>query len=237
MWTRAATRQLAELVAALGLVAAALATATLQSNASLVAAWSIEGIALAAVAARTASRRYYAVAVAYLGLALAHVLIYDEPLRRLFREHPNPAEHVGSLLIVAAAAAIFAALLQGRPEPVEHARPIAIGVAASLALYAASLAVLQLAASFQRGQTLVSALWALVALALIGAGLGRRLRAVKTAGIALLGAALAKLFLFDLSQLSSLARVASFLSVGLVLLAAAFVVQHLTNGELRTDGN
>ena len=45
--------------------------------------------------------------------------------------------------------------------------------------------------------------------------------------VPLLGIALAKLFLFDLAQLSSLARVGSFLSVGLVLLAASFVVQRL----------
>jgi uncharacterized membrane protein len=41
----------------------------------------------------------------------------------------------------------------------------------------------------------------------------------------LLALALGKLLLFDLSRLSSLTRAASFLAVGLTLLAGGFVVQ------------
>ena len=82
-------------------------------------------------------------------------------------------------------------------------------------------------AKFQRGETLVSALWALVALALLSTGLMRRTKELRDGGLALLGLALAKLFLFDLSQLSSLARAASFLAVGLALLAGGVLVQRL----------
>ena len=85
-------------------------------------------------------------------------------------------------------------------------------------IYAGSLVLLDLSqrlgggelhAKFQRGETMVSALWAVVALGLLAFGLSRGSKELRYAGLALLGLALAKLFLFDLSQLSSLTRAAS----------------------------
>jgi uncharacterized membrane protein len=56
---------------------------------------------------------------------------------------------------------------------------------------------------------------------------------LRYSGLALLGLALAKLFLFDLSQLSSLARAVSFLAVGFALQTGGFLVQRLAaRGEL-----
>jgi len=81
----------------------------------------------------------------------------------------------------------------------------------------------------------VSALWAIVALALLASGLTSRSKELRYAGLALLGCALAKLFLFDLSQLSSLSRAASFLAVGLALLAGGFLVQRFAAGGRRTS--
>jgi uncharacterized membrane protein len=74
---------------------------------------------------------------------------------------------------------------------------------------------------------MVSALWALVALAILAAGLVRGVREIRWAGLGLLAVALAKLFLFDLSKLSSLTRAASFLAVGVTLLVGGFLVQRL----------
>jgi uncharacterized membrane protein len=70
---------------------------------------------------------------------------------------------------------------------------------------------------------MVSALWAVVALGLLASGR----KELRYAGLALLAFALAKLFLFDLSQLSSLTRATSFLAVGITLLAGGFLVQRL----------
>jgi len=122
----------------------------------------------------------------------------------------------------------------------------AAGASALLAVYAGSLALLDLSqrlgggdlhAKFQRGETVVSALWALVALGLLAAGLSRGSKELRYAGLALLALALAKLFLFDLSQLSSLTRAASFLAVGLTLLAGGFLVQRLAgDGAARSIG-
>jgi uncharacterized membrane protein len=53
---------------------------------------------------------------------------------------------------------------------------------------------------------------------------------VQRAGLALFGVALAKLFLYDLSTLSSITRAFSFLAVGAVLLTAAFFSERLIHG-------
>ena len=49
-----------------------------------------------------------------------------------------------------------------------------------------------------------------------------------TAGLALFGLSLAKIFLFDLSALSSVARALSFIAVGGLVLAGGFFLQKLT---------
>jgi uncharacterized membrane protein len=46
--------------------------------------------------------------------------------------------------------------------------------------------------------------------------------------LALFGVSLGKLFLYDLSELSSVTRALSFLAVGAVLLLAGFFTQRLT---------
>ena len=110
--------------------------------------------------------------------------------------------------------------------------------AAVLALFGLSLTILEIAEAvslasvetdFQRGHTAVSAFWGLVGLALLTLGLRRRARGLRLAGFALFGLSLAKLFLYDLAYLSSLARAASFLAVGALLLAGGFFYQRLSD--------
>jgi uncharacterized membrane protein len=106
-----------------------------------------------------------------------------------------------------------------------------------LAIYAASLTILGLfqwiglanvETDFQRGHSAVSAFWGLVGLVTLYVGLTRGLRALRLGGFALFGLALAKLFLYDLANLSSITRALSFLAVGAVLLLAGFFYQRLT---------
>ena len=64
--------------------------------------------------------------------------------------------------------------------------------------------------------------------------LRRRSPVLRAAGFALFGISLAKLFLYDLGELSSITRALSFLAVGGVLLVAGFVYQRLAaevNGD------
>lgn len=109
--------------------------------------------------------------------------------------------------------------------------------AAGLALFGVSLGLLELAVrvsgasvetDFERGHTAVSAVWALLGLGLLVVGLLRSAPSLRTGGLALFGVSLAKIFLYDLSELSSVARALSFLAVGALLLAGGFFLQRLS---------
>ncbi len=65
--------------------------------------------------------------------------------------------------------------------------------------------------------------WALFALLLLVAGIARRLRAARYAGIALLGVAFVKLIFHDLARLDQIYRIAAFFVVAIVALAASFL--------------
>jgi uncharacterized membrane protein len=56
-------------------------------------------------------------------------------------------------------------------------------------------------------------------------------KAVRLAGLALLGLAVGKVFIVDLAALESIWRVASFLALGLLLLAGAFAYQRVRGVE------
>jgi uncharacterized membrane protein len=71
-------------------------------------------------------------------------------------------------------------------------------------------------------QTTASILWTAIALALMGIGTRRSLRSSWLAGAALLGVVLVKLFAFDLGRLDMLARIVSFLSVGVLMLVIGY---------------
>jgi uncharacterized membrane protein len=73
--------------------------------------------------------------------------------------------------------------------------------------------------------------WALFALALVGAGLARRVPAARWAGLALLSVALLKLFLNDLARLDQLYRVGALVGVALVALAASVLYQRFVARE------
>ncbi|MDX6369051.1 MAG: hypothetical protein QOG93_553 [Gaiellaceae bacterium] len=236
-WLEPRLRELAELLLGLSLFAIALATATLLSNGGLLTAWTLEGLTLFALAARLGRRRYQTAGIAYLAIATVHLLLFETPPRHLFAELPHPAQHIAGLLLLAAAYAASAQLLRGRELVVERLDLVAAAASALAAVYAVSLGIMEAAqrlggddlhARFQRGETLVSTFWVLVALALLASGLTRRVKELRYGGFLLLGLALAKLFLFDLSQLSSLSRAGSFLVVGLALLTGGFLVQRFT---------
>jgi uncharacterized membrane protein len=63
---------------------------------------------------------------------------------------------------------------------------------------------------------------------LLYAGLRRRRLPLRIGGLVLFGVSLGKLFLYDLSQLSSVTRALSFLAVGALLLLAGFFTQKLS---------
>jgi uncharacterized membrane protein len=79
----------------------------------------------------------------------------------------------------------------------------------------------------QQGQVLLSALWALAGVGALVAGLLCDVRVLRLGALALLGVTAGKVFLIDLSSLTSLYRVGSFIALGMLLLVGAFAWQRI----------
>ncbi|MEP7334595.1 MAG: DUF2339 domain-containing protein, partial [Actinomycetota bacterium] len=168
--------------------------------------------------------------------ALGSLAFVTEP-SRLVDASAHPATGLWALAVVVATAWALGLT----PPPVARAYASwVLAVAAGLTLYGFSLGVLEIAervsgasveTDFQRGHTALSALWGIGALALYVGGVARDRRQVRIVGLALFGLALAKLFLYDLSSLSSITRALSFLALGAILLAAGFFVERLVRHD------
>jgi uncharacterized membrane protein len=202
----------------------------------LVLAWSAAAAALAIVSRYVHEERLALGSAGYLALALAYAIGVKAPPDDFFTANASPAAGVPSLLCALAAGIVF--VIFALSDERRHTVRVLAGVgAAALAIYAISLTILGLfewagtasvETDFQRGHSAVSAFWGIVGLATLYVGLARELRALRLAGFALFGLALAKLFLYDLANLSSITRALSFLAVGAVLLLAGFFYQRLT---------
>jgi uncharacterized membrane protein len=218
------------------LVVGVFAATELLNETWVVLAWSAAAAALALVSHAVKEERLTFASAGYLAIALAYSVGLLAPPEEFFEANSDPAEGVLSLLFVLAAGVVFAAYAVLRPEW----RPVRILVAAGaavLGMYAISLGILgvfewlgsaSVETDFQRGHSAVSTFWGIVGLVTLYVGLRRDLSAARIAGFALFGLALAKLFVYDLANLSSVTRALSFLAVGAVLLLAGFFYQRLT---------
>ncbi|MDX6707437.1 MAG: hypothetical protein QOI48_3283 [Solirubrobacteraceae bacterium] len=186
---------------------------------------------------------------AYLGLALAHVLLFEAPLEALVTGLDDPRGAALALGAVALAALRGVHLLRRATAP-DDGRQAAIAARARMTLAAiAAVAPLYLASALlitpfqpgdgaphadvldlgvrELGQVLLSGLWAIVGLATLVIGLRRDERMPRLGSLALLLVTVAKVFLYDLAALTSLYRVGSFIALGLLLLVAAGVRQRM----------
>ena len=77
----------------------------------------------------------------------------------------------------------------------------------------------------------LSLLWVVAAAVLIFLGVRRQSPALRWQGLALMGLAIGKVFLLDLSFLERAYRIASFLVLGVVLLAVSFWYQRNLAGS------
>jgi uncharacterized membrane protein len=226
-------RNLCTLLWAPALVLAAVAVPLLVDGTWITLVWALAASALAWLSVATRERRFLAGSLAYAVLTAGAAFVHSPPWQLVVaREHP--AHGIVGVLLLTGTVAVFgwaAAALD------ERLRTLSLWTAGVLLVHAASLGILELAervstaslhTDFQRGHTGVSALWGTFGLALLYVGLTRHRRALRLGGFALLGVSLGKLFLYDLSQLSSITRALSFLAVGAVLLLAGFFTQRLT---------
>jgi uncharacterized membrane protein len=224
-------RNLSTWLWATGLVIVLVAWDDLLGGTPVVVAWAATGVLAALLAARTEEPRLRLAAEATIGLTVLRALLTVAPPRDLFVAGPHPGDGVLALGAVAVAVAVLA-FFEGRT------RRIAPWIAGILAVEAVSLGILQVfewlgAGSvhleFQHGHTAVSAFWGLLGLVALYLGLIRGSRRMQRAGFAIFALSLAKIFLFDLSQLSSITRALSFLAVGAVLLLGGFFYQRLSS--------
>ena len=94
-----------------------------------------------------------------------------------------------------------------------------------LALWALTAEVLGTHETYQRQQLLVTLVWTLYAAVLLVLGVRRNSSLMRWQGLVLLGIAIVKVFLFDLSELSLGLRILSFMALGVVLLGISFLYQ------------
>jgi uncharacterized membrane protein len=199
-------------------------------------AWAGTAAALAWLSRATRERGFQLAAVLVLTTALLGALARFTRPDHLWQAGAHPAGGLW-VLLACIAATVVVAVCETRY------RAVVASIGALLAVFAVSLGILELAervsggsvaTDFQRGHTAVSAFWVLLGLGLLYAGLRRHSQPLRLAGFALFGVSLGKIFLYDLSTLSSVTRALSFLAVGGVLLTAGFFYQRLTAEEPAT---
>src|SRR6202012_312752 len=85
-----------------------------------------------------------------------------------------------------------------------------------------TLAVYRFGETRQSGQAWLSAFWTVTAIGAVIVGLVRNQAPVRLGGLALLAVAIVKVWTYDLAELDELARVLSFVGLGLLLLVGSF---------------
>ena len=193
----------------------------------------LTGGAIALLARPLGEQRLWLAGGSVAGATTIAAIASFTPPSHFFSASANPAAGVWVL-----AGCILALVAVGASALVDRHRVILEAVAGGIALYGISLGILEIAeivstasveTDFERGHTAVSGLWALVGLALLVLGLLRGLAAIRYGGLVLFGLSLAKIFLYDLAELSSIARAFSFILVGGLLLAGGFFLQRLSD--------
>jgi uncharacterized membrane protein len=206
-------------------------------------AWALEGLLLVALGRRYGSVPARAFGYAVLVLASARLLVRHFPLRggEPFTPGLNAAFGTWLLVILCVAAGAFLARRVAGGHALDSAVALVFPVAALALLFAVlthetGAAFDQAARSARRagdlarleqarlgGRFALSLLWTLFATGLLAGGLGARSRPLFYAGYALFAVTALKVVLVDTATLHTLYRMLSFLALGLLLLAGAFL--------------
>lgn len=252
IWGAGAARlpaRLRGLLLAIGVTLADVAFALSAHGPTLALGWSVTAVAFAWLVCRGArghadstqaeqplERLYLAGVATHIALALVRVFV-EAPPSELVSGHVQLLAMISPWALTASSIACGFAMA---PAGSARRQWWLIG-AGAVVLYAASLwtvAALQSTPStasatmlelgvHQQAQVALSVLWGSVGLAILIAGLRMGTAPARTAGLMLLLAAVGKVFLFDLSTLTSVYRVASFIVLGLLALVGAFAYQRL----------
>jgi len=93
----------------------------------------------------------------------------------------------------------------------------------------------QFSGSFARDMT-YSIAWAMFALVLLVIGIAKRARALRYAGLGLLGVTILKLFFHDLASLDQLYRIGAFVAVAAIAMLASFAYQRFYAASVKETG-
>ena len=239
-----ADRNLTSVFGAAALASTGIATGELLGGGARAVAFAGEAALMVWLSNRFRERRFQYGSLAYLAVAAGFAMYQAPPMNLVdFPPHRLGGTSLDTSLIlqsIASAAALaigaIAFALFSRPMRTSGRdwRRITGGVALGASLYAVAHAILDgfiwlhfTQRSFENGHTVVSLAVALVGVGLLVAGLRRRSTDERTAGLILLGAAVTKLFLYDLVELNLMARAVAFIAVGLLMLAGGIVYQRL----------
>jgi uncharacterized membrane protein len=227
-------RWLGDALDALGFAAIAYLTAQALSGPMLAAAWALEALALLQLAVRTRSQTARYASAAFIALSVTHTLFVEAPPTALLTGAPSltaAAKTLGAIALTVLIGSYIHRearpwLIAGGVLTLLYLASIAIATMFQPAAGSADIALLDLSIR-QEGQVLLSAFWSLVGVAGLIVGLRSNNPAIRNGALGLLLVTIAKVFLYDLSTLTSIYRVISFIALGLLLLAGAFAYQRL----------
>ena len=217
--------------------AVAYLTAATLGGAALASAWAIEAVALAQIARASDDTVAWHASLGFLGLACLHALVAEVRPDALVVGVSDLGAAAATIAVIALATFRIARL---QPAGSPWRAWMTVGAVAAL-VYLASVAIItafQPAAGAvsetildlsvrQQGQVILSITWTVVGVVALVVGLKRRHPALRSVALAWLLVTVGKVFLYDLATLTSLYRVASFMVLGLLLLAGAFAYQRL----------
>ncbi|MDQ6905231.1 MAG: DUF2339 domain-containing protein [Chloroflexota bacterium] len=224
---------------------AALLLPTEIGDAATVVGWSALAVGLCLIARRdrAGNAAYLGAAAALLGVAFSVAFAVVAPLSRLAVHAMATGGHTLFLSgATAALGAIVAALVVAAWQyRAERFAPWLAAAAGAIAVYLLSVGIVDefqrhvmtgttqtsLASLQKQAQVTLSIVWALLGGAAFVVGLVRRLAALRIGGLALLGIATVKVFLFDLASLDATYKVPSLIGLGILLLASSYVYQRL----------
>ena len=206
-------------------------------------AWALEGVLLLGLGVRFRSRLARLGGYGVLGLAVLRLFARHLPLHDgAFRPFLNPAFGTWlAVIVVLALGARLARAARADEGSLDHALRALSAMATVVLLFglltAETQATFAQRASLARaagdaaaaeaaglaGGLAVSVLWTAFATGLLAAGLGLRSRGLFYSGYALFAVTSAKVVLWDLATLETLYRMLSFLALGALLLAGAYL--------------
>ena len=206
-------------------------------------AWLTVGIGLAVREARSRSIVARFGSRVLLGAATTQIALlqlgYSNPLLTGDAVGNYPLLNVLMLayLIPAIFAFVFAAMTKNAEPSLQWQRPIAAGAGVALLFVYISLEVRRafhgaILTSAERGDAELyaySAAWLIYAAVLLGLGIRLAQAPLRYAGLAILMLTATKVFLVDMGDLTGLYRVASFLGLGLSLVAIGYLYQRFVN--------